>query len=354
MNSETSHSAAPRAAGRTQAAIYPSYKRGGLAAIILVLALCWPAARAWAEAQCGTSTDMEPATRSAMESAASQFFRLSAAGDFATLKADAIPSVASDFGGIERAISDNLGNLQGAQATVRGTYLLTAIGNAPLPHAEFFCGIFNSPERIVFVLQNLPPGTYGVVMQDVKGGKTAVTYSLVLQQIAGQWKLGGLYIRANEMAGHDGNWYLDQARQYKAAAKNYDSWFYYSTANYLLAPVSFMSTVQLDRIADEMQAVRPPDLPSAQAPLPLLAGGKTYSITDLYVDSPGDTLDIVAKYQSPDISNNAQTYADNLAVIKGLVARIPQLRDAFGGVVARAVSPAGGEYGTLLTMKEIK
>ena len=350
MNSETSHSPAPQPAGRTQA----NHRRLTWLGAILALALCWPAARARADAQCDTSTDMDAATRSAMENAASQFFRLSAAGDFATLKSDAIPSVASDFGGIERAISDNQANLQGAQPVIRGTYLLTATGNAPLPRAEFFCGIFNSPDRSVFVLQNLPPGIYGVVMQDVKGGKKAVSYSLVLQQIAGQWKLGGLYIRANEMAGHDGNWYLDQARQYKMASKNYDAWFYYSTARYLLAPVEFMSTVQLDKIADEMQAVRPPDLPSTQAPLQLTAGGKTYNITDLYVDSPGDTLDIVAKYVSADISNNNQTYADNMAVIKALVARIPQLRDAFGGVVARAVSPSGGEYGTLLSMKEIK
>jgi len=41
-------------------------------------------------------------------------------------------------------------------------------------------------------------------------------------------------------------------------------------------------------------------------------------------------------------------------VIKALVAKYPELRDAFAGVVARAVDPSGRDYGTLLPMKDIK
>jgi len=40
--------------------------------------------------------------------------------------------------------------------------------------------------------------------------------------------------------------------------------------------------------------------------------------------------------------------------MKSLVAKYPELRDAFTGVVARAVDPNGRDYGTLLAMKEIK
>jgi hypothetical protein len=41
-------------------------------------------------------------------------------------------------------------------------------------------------------------------------------------------------------------------------------------------------------------------------------------------------------------------------VIKALVAKFPELREAFAGVVARAVAPSGRDYGTLLGMKDIK
>jgi len=41
-------------------------------------------------------------------------------------------------------------------------------------------------------------------------------------------------------------------------------------------------------------------------------------------------------------------------VIKALVTKHPEVRDAFAAVVARAVDPAGRDYGTLLAMKDIR
>ncbi len=43
-----------------------------------------------------------------------------------------------------------------------------------------------------------------------------------------------------------------------------------------------------------------------------------------------------------------------MAVIKALIAKYPELKEAFAGVVARAVDPSGHDYGTLLAMKDIK
>jgi len=68
----------------------------------------------------------------------------------------------------------------------------------------------------------------------------------------------------------------------------------------------------------------------------------------------GKDLDLVVKYQSADVSNTAQIFQDNAAVMKGLVTKYPELRDAFAGIVARAVEPSGRDYGSLLTMKDIK
>jgi hypothetical protein len=68
----------------------------------------------------------------------------------------------------------------------------------------------------------------------------------------------------------------------------------------------------------------------------------------------GDMLDLVVKYQSADISDTSKTFQDNTAVIKGLVAKYPEYRNAFGGVVARAVDPAGKDYGTLQAMNQVK
>jgi hypothetical protein len=43
-----------------------------------------------------------------------------------------------------------------------------------------------------------------------------------------------------------------------------------------------------------------------------------------------------------------------MTLIKALVAKFPELHEAFAGVVARAVEPSGRDYGSLLAMKDIK
>jgi hypothetical protein len=74
----------------------------------------------------------------------------------------------------------------------------------------------------------------------------------------------------------------------------------------------------------------------------------------LFRSAVGNDLVLVVKYQAADISNTNQAYQHNLAVIKALVAKCPELRDAFAAVEARAVDPTGRDFGALLAMKDIK
>ena len=62
----------------------------------------------------------------------------------------------------------------------------------------------------------------------------------------------------------------------------------------------------------------------------------------------------MVKYQSADVSDTGKTFQDNLAVMKALLAKYPEFRDAFAGIVARAVEPSGRDYGSMLRMKDIK
>jgi hypothetical protein len=80
----------------------------------------------------------------------------------------------------------------------------------------------------------------------------------------------------------------------------------------------------------------------------------TYKLTALFPEVVGDDLDVIVRYQSSDISNTTLAYQSNVAVMKALIAKYPELRDAFTAVVARAVDPSGHDYGTLLAMKDIK
>jgi len=328
----------------------------------LVRALTLPAVLVAASAMlaqtCLSSADMDAATKTALENTARRYFDMTSKGDVFNLKQNAIPSLAANFSGVEAAVVDNKAAFTGAQANPRPPFLLKAEGSAPLPHAEFLCGVFGATgqtrDSAIFVLNGLPPGTYGVVIMDVTGAKGPYTLSFILQQMGTDWKLGGFYAKPASVAGHDAPWYLEQARQYKAKGQLHNAWLYFQQGRSLVSPLDFMTTLQTDKLYDEMQAAQPKDVPAAGAPADLVAGGKTYKLTSMFPLAVGNELDLIVKYEVPDISNSTQTFQDNMAVIKALVSKYPELREAFAGVVARAVEPSGRDYGSLLAMKDIK
>ncbi len=297
---------------------------------------------------------MDEATASALVNTATRFYDMAARGDSAGLRQNAIASLASDFSGIENAAKENQANLAGVPPVARPPFLLKAEGTAPLERAEFLCGIFGAQgqtrDSAVFVIPNLPPGNYGILTLDAASPHGAYTVSFVLQQQGNAWKLGGFYAKPSQIAGHDGNWFATQAREFKSKGRFRNAWLYFGEARELLVPVPFMATATTDKLYDEMQAVKPADLP----PLDLPAATKTFKVTELFPVPVGQDFDLVVKYQSADVSDSGKTFQDNLAVMKALLAKYPEYRDAFAGIVVRAVEPSGKDYGSMLPMKDIK
>jgi hypothetical protein len=323
-------------------------------AFALIFFVSLPGASFVLSQTCSSGADLDNATKTAIDNAAKQYLDMSKNGDVAGLKANAIPGIAGDFGAIEQAVITNKPFLGEGTSSITGTYLLDASdAKAALPRADFYCGIYNSPDRLSFSIPNLPPGKYALVIQKVSG-KDPITLSLVLQNVGGAWKLAGYYPRLDSINGHDGQWYLTQARAYKGQGKALDAWFYYLTAWDLTAPVNFMSTPQLDKIAEEMQSARPASLPSDSAPVSLSANGKTFRVTELTAVPVDNKLDLRVVYQNANAADSGAAFQDNMAVIRAIVAKYPELRDGFDSVIARAVDNSGHEYGSLLPMKDIK
>ncbi len=303
---------------------------------------------------CLTAGDLDDATRAALVSTARRFYDMTARGDTAGLRQNSIASLASNFSGVESAVTESQAQLAGSQPAERPPVLLKAEGSEVIARAEFLCGVFGAQgqtrDSAVFVIPNLPPGNYSVVIFDAAAPRGAYTVSFVLQQQGNDWKLGGLYAKPSQISGHDGNWFADRGRDFKARGQMRNAWFYYSEARELLVPVPFMATAVTDKLYDEMQAVKPADLP----PLDLTAGAKTFKITDLFPVAVGNDFDLVAKYQTADISDSGQTFQNNQVVMKALLSKYPELRDAFAGLVVRAVEPSGKDYGSMMAMKDIK
>jgi hypothetical protein len=333
----------------------PNYKSSLLSTAILFSLLF--SLSAFAQT-CLSSDEIDAATRSALQSTASRYFDMVARGDSASLKQNSIPAVASNFASIENTIKDNQANLTGAHATPRPAFVLKAEGTAPLPKADFLCGIFGASGQTAnsteFSIPNLPPGTYAIVIQDVTTQKAPYTLSFVLQQQGTDWKLGGFFLRPTKISGHDSKWFLERARAFKAKGQTHNAWLYFVQGRELAIAVPFMYTQATDKLYDEEQSMKPTDFPIGGNTVDLTApGGKTYKLTTVFPLQVGQDLDVVVRYQTPDVSNTGQTFQDNMAVMKALLLKFPELRDAFGGVVARGVEPSGRDYGTMMPIKDI-
>jgi hypothetical protein len=316
------------------------------------------AAPAYAQT-CLTTDDMDAPTRSGLQAAGSRYFDMVARGDAASLKQNSIPSVAGDFGAIEDTIKSSQADLAGSHAAARPPFLLKAEGTAPLPRAEFLCGVFGASGQTAnsaeFIIPNLPPGSYAIVMLDVTTQKTPYTLSLVLQHDGTDWKVGGFFLRPAQIGGHDSHWYLDQARAYKARGQVHNAWLYFLEGRDLAVPLSFMYTQLTDKLYDEAQTMKPPDFPVEGSTADLISPtGKTYKLTAIFPTAFDKDLDLVVRYETPSVADTTATFQENLTVMKALLLKFPELRDAFAGIVARGVEPSGRDYGSLMPMKDIK
>ncbi|HEX3738310.1 MAG TPA: hypothetical protein VHV29_01170 [Terriglobales bacterium] len=322
--------------------------------LILGLSIAMPARSAHAQS-CQMSEELDNATRTAITTAGQRYFEMAAKGDGASLRQNSMPALAAS---IEATVKEGLSGLDGAQASIKSVFLLDASGSAPIPHAEFYCGVFgkngqtaNSAE---FSLDNLPPAKYAVVLAEANSPKARTMFSEILQQVGSDWKLAGLYIKPAQAAGHDSDWFLARARDYKAKGQRHNAWLFYREALSLISPVQFMSTLATDKLYDESQGLQSSDLPGWGKTADLAAGTTTYKLTQVDLAAVNTDLDLIVKYQSADAADGNQAYQENMAVMKAFVAKYPEVREAFAAVVAHAVDAQGHDYGTLLAMKDIK
>lgn len=302
---------------------------------------------------CTAGGEMDAATRASLGQAARQFFDMASRGDVFSLRQQSIPLVSSNFSAIEATVIQQKPLFAGAQADVRATYLLEADGTQPIPSARFYCGVYGSSSFASFVIPNLPPGQYAIVILDIATTEGPYELTTVVQQDAGAWRLAGYYSRPTTWDGHDGNWYLQQARQYASREQAHNAYLYYLAALELFPPVKFMSWPALDKIYEEARQAVPSDFP-VSGPVTMALNGKSYTISQIFPLEEATGLVLVVRYQSGDVSDTAAALNDNMNVIQGLVAKYPELRESFAGVVARATEPSGRDYGTLLAMKDVK
>lgn len=318
---------------------------------LMVVAAC---ISGWSQT-CQNRDEIPEPTRAAIEKAAQQTVEQATHGNVEAIRAGIAPSQQSNASGIVGAVSDNKAALEGGHAQLRTSFLLDT-GATPSPDGRFYCGVFGASGMAAngaeFDIPGLSAGKYAVVIEDLTGSKGPYSLTTIFQE-SGGWKLGALYIYPESSVGHDGIWYLTQARDYKKKGQNHNAWFYYVESWHLLAPVTFMGTTLLGNIIKESNGIQPEDIATAGKTVSYSANGKTYNITDMSIYATDKSFDLSIRYSVPSTSDFAGTAADARNLANSYVVQHPELKDAFNNIWAHAVDPNGGDVPGVVTLKPV-
>lgn len=304
---------------------------------------------------CTTQSKMTPRQRTDYEQASQALAQEIAAGNTTAVRAATISSVAVHFDAIASTISQASSLIQKATLTIDNIYSLNATDLKAGDQAQFFCGLSGSSLLVTLTIPQLPPGNYVLAIIDATGVEQPQRLSMILQNDpsgSSQWKLAGLFVRPLTIAGRDGVWYWRKARDFAQSKQNLDAFFYYQTARSLLDPVDFLSSPNLEKLQNEMQDVRPPDLPGTN-PLVVSASGLNLEVTGLRTDAFQGNLDLVVDYKAQDVSGPVATREQILELMKAMLSRYPQLRPAFHGLWVYAYNSSGQPFAIEQTMNQI-
>jgi len=306
---------------------------------------------------CTTQSEMTQATRNVYEQAARSLGRQIQEGNTSAVRANTVAAVAAQFDGLAGTIEGVAPDIQQATLTVDTLYNLNAADlKKGDDQAQFFCSVAGSALVVTVTIPQLPPGNYVLAVLHATGVAQPQQLSMLLQNDpagSAQWKLAGLYVRPLTIAGQDGVWYWKQARAYAMKKQMWNAYFYYQTAAFLLNPVDFLSSPNLEKLEKEAQAVRPAELPG-KTPLVVKAVSENLEITGLRAENFAGGLDLVVNYRAKDVSDPVSTREQIVELMKAMLALHPELRAAFHGLWVYANHENGQPFAIELPMNQIQ
>lgn len=290
---------------------------------------------------CVTQSEMTAAERKAIESAALAIADNIQQRNLAALKEQTASAVSAQFSGIADSIQSVQPEIRHATLTADALYELSASDLSRSEEAQFFCSVPASSLIVTLTIPNLPPGNYALAILHATGVEHPQQLSLILSRTSSSsndWKLAGFFVRPMTMGGHDGVWFWKKAREYTAQKQLWNAWFYYQAAQYLLVPVDFLSSPNLQRLEREAQTIEPAGLPCG-SPMTLTDQAQKFEITNLHPGGFAGELDLVVRYRGSAGSDPTAERAQVVAVMRALLREHPELASAFHGLWVYAVGP---------------
>ncbi len=286
-------------------------------------------------ASCTPEPQLGSLDRDALSAIVTKVANALTAQDYSTLQALLLPQEAAQWEGIRAAVEQAAPLLKGGQFQLRNLYLLDASEQTAPADTQFFCSNAAGSLTVTVNMSALPPGRYAVALADAAGAPLAGQIGLVLawDGAAVAWKLAGLTVRPGVFDGHDGVWYWVRGRAL-AKPDPWSAWYSYDAARYLLLPVDFLSSPNLEKLRQEQALIMPS--PQSAFPLSLPDGDRTWKIEAVGLDPALREPDLGVVYQSTGVTDPAALRTEATAVLSAFLKAQPGIRANFHGLWAYA------------------
>lgn len=279
---------------------------------------------------CTTQSEMTPADRDALAHAGQQYALAVEQQDLGALQNALLPAVAGDWDSIRDAVQQGGPLVKGGTAQLRSLYVLDATSQTAPADTQFFCSNATASLTVTISMHQLPPGRYALVLADAVGAPLAGQMAFVLGWDANTWKLGGLFVRPGAFGGHDGVWYWEQARQLAAHNAPWAAYYSYEVARYLLLPIDFLSSPNLQKLDQEQSEIK--GSPTDAFPITVTAGDRSWKINGIHFDPALHEADLGVMYVSAGVTDPAAQRTEAIAVLGALLKEHPALRESFHGM----------------------
>jgi len=253
--------------------------------------------------------------------------------DESALQAAMLPAEAAEWSGIRGAIEQAAPLVKGGQVQLRSVYLLDAANATAVADAQFFCSNASGTLTVTITMHALPPGRYAVVLADAVGAPLAGQIGLILAWDGASWRLAGLSVHQGIFDGHDGVWYWSRARGL-AKVDPWSAWYSYDAARYLLLPLDFISSPNLEKLHQEQAQIQ--DGPQEVFPYSLTSGDRTWKIEAVLLDPTLHQADLAVVYEATGVTDAAAQRTEAIAVFSALLKAQPGIRQNFHGLWAYA------------------
>jgi hypothetical protein len=317
----------------------------GVVAALLTLPLVAHAA------SCVSQGELPAADRAVLSAAAGRLTQAVFNQDMATLKAALLPAEAGAWDGMRTAVEQSTDLLKNGRPQIRNLYLLDASQQTATADTQFFCSNASGTMTVTMNMQALPPGRYAVALVDASGAPLAGQLGMILALDGGAWKLGGLSLRQGAFNGHDGVWFWSHARTL-ANLDGWSAWYLYEAARYLLLPVDFLSSPNLEKLHQEQNQIV--NGPQAAFPYALPDGDRTWRVTSVLLDGTLRQPDLAVVYESTGVTDPSALRTEATTVLSAFLKSQPGLRQNFHGLWAIATKNGKQTPVMELEMKQIQ